>query len=127
MRFAAAGPTPSFSREALQNAGRFTRGFWRKLNGVATSIPFAEDAVAAYYCALDRQTPARVRAALAGALAYFILPADAVPDLLPALGYTDDAAVLIATLQLVSSHLLPEHREAARRALERLYAKSGRA
>ena len=43
-----------------------------------------------------------------------------MPDLLPALGFTDDAAVLAATLQLVAAYVLPEHREAARRALENL-------
>jgi uncharacterized membrane protein YkvA (DUF1232 family) len=52
-----------------------------------------------------------------GALAYFVLPADAVPDFLPALGFTDDAAIFAATLQLVSAYIRPEHREAARRAL----------
>jgi uncharacterized membrane protein YkvA (DUF1232 family) len=98
------------------------RQLWRKLRGAARYIPFAEDAVAIYYCSLDRTTPLRVRAAIMGALAYFILPADAVPDFLPALGFTDDAAIFAATLQLVSAHVLPEHREAARRALADLGA-----
>jgi uncharacterized membrane protein YkvA (DUF1232 family) len=93
------------------------RDLWRKLRSVAAHIPFAEDAVAIYYCSLDRATPLRVRAAIMGALAYFVLPADAVPDFLPALGFTDDAAIFAATLQLVSAYILPEHREAARRAL----------
>jgi uncharacterized membrane protein YkvA (DUF1232 family) len=96
---------------------RVARGFWRKLRGVAGYVPFAEDAVAAYYCALDRATPMRVRASILGALVYFIAPADALPDVLPALGFTDDAAVLAATLQLIAAYVLPEHREAARRAL----------
>jgi uncharacterized membrane protein YkvA (DUF1232 family) len=87
------------------------------LRGVAGYVPFAEDAVAAYYCALDRATPMRVRASILGALVYFIAPADALPDVLPALGFTDDAAVLAATLQLIAAYVLPEHREAARRAL----------
>lgn len=111
-------PSPERSSEPTQRA----RGFWRKMRSVAARIPFAEDAVAAYYCALDRETPVRVRAAILGALAYFVLPADAVPDLLPALGFADDAAVLAATLQLVAAHVLPEHREAARRALAALQA-----
>jgi uncharacterized membrane protein YkvA (DUF1232 family) len=93
------------------------RALWRKLRAAAGYIPFAEDAVATYYCSLDRATPLRVRAAIMGALAYFVLPADAVPDFLPALGFTDDAAIFAATLQLVSAYILPEHREAARRAL----------
>lgn len=95
-------------------------GFWRKLGATAARIPFAEDVTAAYYCALDSGTPMRVRAMLFGALAYFILPTDSVPDFLPALGFTDDAAVIAAALNLLASHLRPEHRAAAREALGRL-------
>jgi uncharacterized membrane protein YkvA (DUF1232 family) len=61
-----------------------------------------------------------VRASILGALVYFVTPTDAMPDLLPALGFTDDAAVIAATLQLVAAYVLPEHREAARRTLETL-------
>jgi uncharacterized membrane protein YkvA (DUF1232 family) len=96
------------------------RGFWRKLRRLAAALPFAEDLLAAHYCAFDRQTPLRVKAALLGALAYFILPADVIPDVLPVIGYTDDAAVLAAAIKLVASHITPDHREAARRALARL-------
>jgi len=95
-------------------------GFWSKLRGGISRIPFAEDATAAYYCALDSATPMRVRALLFGALAYFVLPADTVPDFLPALGFTDDAAVVAAALNLLAGHLRPEHRVAAREALDRL-------
>ena len=98
-------------------------GFWRKLAGVATRIPFAADAAdaaAAYYCALDRDTPVKVRAMLFGSLAYFLLPSDAVPDILPVLGFTDDAAVLATALNLLAAHITPTHREAARRALGRI-------
>jgi uncharacterized membrane protein YkvA (DUF1232 family) len=56
---------------------------------------------------------------LIGALAYFVLPADAVPDILPVLGYADDATVVAATLRLVAEHISPLHRQAARAALER--------
>jgi uncharacterized membrane protein YkvA (DUF1232 family) len=96
------------------------RGFWRKVKRVAASIPFAEDLLTAYYCAFDRATPTQVRAVLIGALAYFVLPFDAVPDFLPVLGFTDDAAVLATALKLVLDHIRPEHREAAKRALERV-------
>jgi len=95
------------------------RNFWRKLKRVAAKIPFTEDLLAAYYCAFDRQTPRHVQAALIGALAYFILPFDFVPDFLPVLGFTDDAAVLATAIKLVASHIRSEHREAARAALAR--------
>src|SRR6476646_6435912 len=95
------------------------RGFWRKVKRLAARLPFVEDLLAAYYCAFDRETPFQVKAALLGALAYFVLPFDAIPDMLPALGFADDAAVLATALRLVASHMRPEHREAAKRAIER--------
>ncbi len=96
------------------------RRFWAKFKRVAAGLPFAEDLLSAYYCAFDRQTPRHVQAALLGALAYFILPFDFIPDMLPVLGFTDDAAVLATAIRLVAAHITPEHREAARAALTRI-------
>jgi uncharacterized membrane protein YkvA (DUF1232 family) len=93
--------------------------FWLKLKQVAAKLPFLEDLLAAYYCAFDKETPRHVQAALLGAIAYFILPFDFVPDMLPVLGYTDDAAVLATAIRLVASHITDDHREAARAALKR--------
>jgi uncharacterized membrane protein YkvA (DUF1232 family) len=90
------------------------RDFWRKLRWAATRIPFAEDLLAAYYCAFDHATPRHVQLTLIGAIAYFVVPADAIPDMLPVLGFTDDAAVLATAIKLVSDHIRPVHRDAAR-------------
>ena len=98
---------------------RLKTGFWRKLQSVVSNLPFAEDLLAAYYCAFDRQTPLQVKAGLIGALAYFVLPFDFLPDMLLLVGFADDAAVLAAAIKLVSSSITPEHREAARRTLAR--------
>jgi uncharacterized membrane protein YkvA (DUF1232 family) len=95
------------------------RRFWSKLKRVAARLPFAEDLLAAYYCAFDKETPRHVQAALLGAVAYFILPFDFVPDMLPVLGFTDDAAVLATALRMVASHITEDHRQAARAALKR--------
>ena len=94
--------------------------FWRKLRTLAARLPFAEDLIAAHYCAFDRQTPVHVKAALVGALAYFVLPADMIPDVLRVIGYTDDAALLAAAIRLVAQHITPDHREAARQSLARM-------
>jgi uncharacterized membrane protein YkvA (DUF1232 family) len=107
------------ARQAARDEARVRRGFWSKVKRVAARLPFAEDLLAAYYCAFDRATPIQVKAALLGALAYFVLPVDLIPDILPVLGYADDAAVLAAALRLVATHIRPEHREAARQALAR--------
>jgi uncharacterized membrane protein YkvA (DUF1232 family) len=122
---------PSEHSVGFEPAGRLAqdreslrRHFWSKLKRVAAHLPFAEDLLAAYYCAFDRQTPRHVQAALLGAIAYFILPFDFVPDMLPVLGFTDDAAVLATALRMVVTHITPEHREAARAALKRGIANS---
>jgi uncharacterized membrane protein YkvA (DUF1232 family) len=95
------------------------RRFWLKFKRVVAKLPFAEDLLAAYYCAFDKQTPRHVQASLLGAIAYFILPFDFVADMLPILGFADDAAILATALRVVASHITPEHREAARAALKR--------
>lgn len=95
------------------------RDFWAKLKRFAGRVPFVEDLVAAYYCALDPATPTRVRGMLLAALAYFILPLDIVPDLIAGLGFADDAALLTAVVGLVSAHITLIHRAAAARALDK--------
>jgi uncharacterized membrane protein YkvA (DUF1232 family) len=102
-----------------EDPARVRKEFWKKLKRVAAKLPFVEDLLAAYYCAFDRQTPRHVQAALLGALAYFILPFDFMPDLMPVLGFTDDAAVLATALRMVASNIKPVHRDAARAALSR--------
>ena len=96
------------------------RDFWAKLKHFAGQVPFVEDVVAAYYCALDPATPMRVRGILLAALAYFIVRWRYRPLTwlwrFPGLGFTDDAAVLTALFGL-SSHITPVHRTAAARAL----------
>jgi len=109
------GPAEKLARDPE----RVRKNFWIKLKRVAAKIPFAEELLAAYYCAFDRQTPRHVQAALLGALAYFVLPFDFIPDMLPVLGFTDDAAILATTIRLVSSHIKPEHRDAAHNAMTR--------
>ena len=96
------------------------RNFWRKLGGLAAQVPFAEDVLTIYYCAFDRRTPTYVRVALIAAIAYFIDPFDLIPDMLPIIGLTDDAAVIAAATKLVWDHIKPEHRDAARDALARM-------
>lgn len=96
------------------------KSFWAKVRRVLARVPFGEDLVAAYYCALDRDTPGYVRAVLFGALAYFVLPADMVPDFLAGLGFTDDASVIAAAIAAVGSHIEPRHRDQARERLEQL-------
>ncbi|OCW58960.1 YkvA family protein [Hoeflea olei] len=111
-----AGPGANGTKGADEASVR--AGFWRTFRKAAGQIPFAEDLVAAYYCALDPETPGRAKAVLLGALAYFILPVDAIPDILAFVGFSDDIAVLTLAIATVRTHMTDAHRLAARRALE---------
>jgi uncharacterized membrane protein YkvA (DUF1232 family) len=113
----------AFWRGNAQDTERLVRDFWRKLGRVAARLPFAADLLAAYYCAFDRDTPVKVKAMLLGAIAYFVLPTDVIPDMMPVIGFTDDAAVLAAALKLVADHITPDHRQAAREKLAELARK----
>jgi uncharacterized membrane protein YkvA (DUF1232 family) len=104
-------------RTLRRNEARVQRGFWAKLRRHCGRVPFLDEAVSAYYCAFDPATPRPVKAMLLAALAYFIVPTDLIPDFVAGLGFTDDAAVLFATLRLVASHITDDHRERARRRL----------
>ncbi len=110
----------AFWRRDHNGDSALRRSFRRKTQRVAARLPFAQDLLAAYYCAFDRATPLQVKATLVAAIAYFVLPLDAIPDVLPVLGFADDAAVLAAAIKLVASSSRPEHRDAARDKLSTL-------
>jgi len=116
-------PWPDFAalgRRLATDEAELRRNFWRRVKREAASLPFLEDALTAHYCAFDRNTPLYVKAVLVGAIVYFAVPDDLVPDTL--LGLADDAAILGAAFKLVSSHIKPEHRQAAQAAVARLRA-----
>ena len=102
------------------NERRVARGFWPKIRKVAGLIPFASEALAVWYCARDEETPVAAKAMMLAALAYFVMPLDAIPDVIAGIGYTDDAAVFMAMLTLVGKNLKPRHRAAARAAVDQL-------
>jgi uncharacterized membrane protein YkvA (DUF1232 family) len=97
-------------------------GFWPKLTANLARIPFAEEALAAWYCAFDSATPVQVKGTLLAALAYFILPIDIIPDFILGLGFTDDLAVLMTAITLMKTHITPAHRAAAKAKLNDLKA-----
>ena len=104
-----------------KQAKRTRRKLIPKLLRVAGMIPFADDLAAAYYCAIDNETPAKVKVVLVAALGYFVLPVDAVPDVLTGLGFSDDATVLATAMAVVGSHIKDTHRMAAARLLGSKY------
>jgi uncharacterized membrane protein YkvA (DUF1232 family) len=94
------------------------RRFWRKVLRTLGRVPFVDQAIAAYYAAIDPATPRYAKGMLMAALAYFIMPADTIPDVLAVLGFTDDAAVLIMAVKMMSAHIKPEHVQRARAFLD---------
>ena len=102
------------------NEVRVQKGFWPKVRRVAAKIPFARDLLAVWFSARDEETPLRAKGMMLAALAYFVLPTDAVPDFIAGLGYTDDAAVFAALMSVIGKNLKPRHKDAARRAIAEL-------
>ena len=111
---------PLDARGIASNRKRVENGLWPKVRRLLGRVPFLDEALAAYYCARDPATPTRAKAVLLAALAYFVLPADLIPDMVAGLGFTDDATVLLTTLQLFGAHIKEGHRTEARAALHRL-------
>ena len=113
-----------FQRDKMnRDRKRTEQSFWRKLRRHAGRIPFLDQLLTAYYCAIDSKTPLQVRAILYGAIAYFILPFDIIPDFIAGLGYTDDAAVLAAAIRSILPHIKDDHRNRAKAAIEKLAGK----
>lgn len=75
-------------------------------------VPFTKDAVAMYFCMIDSRTPLYAKGVIAAVLAYFLSPADAMPDVIVGIGFIDDASV-IATVATVSNHITDRHRQKA--------------
>ncbi len=107
-------------RRSMQDERRLGMAVLALIKRAAKRIPFASDALSAWYCATDAATPTRVKGILLAALAYFILPFDVVPDIIPILGFTDDAAVIAAALTAVAGSITDEHRAKARQLMDDL-------
>lgn len=101
-----------------QREEKVRKGFWPTFRKAAARIPFSDDLVASYYCAMDPKTPTTVRMTLLAALAYFVVPLDMVPDFIMGFGFGDDIAVLTAAIAAVRGNITDAHRDAARRVLD---------
>ncbi len=97
--------------------------FWNKVKAHARSAgeTVLEPALKLFYSATDPDTPTWARTAIYGALGYFIAPIDAILDITPAVGYTDDLGVLIAATATVAAYIKEEHAVKARQTLLRWF------
>lgn len=105
----------------MADAERYSEAsFWTKLGHSAIKAGRAtvEAALKLHYAAQRSDTPAWARTTAYGALAYFIMPLDAVPDWLAAVGYTDDLAALALALSTLATYVDDGVRQQARERLE---------
>lgn len=94
-------------------------GLWKKIATVArrAGSKVIYPVLLLYYVLQDENTPLKHKAMIIGALGYFILPIDIIPDILPILGFTDDLAALAACVKALVSSITPEIKEKAKRKL----------
>lgn len=99
--------------------------FWNKIrcNASKLSNVAVEKALTLYFAMKDKDTPIWAKTVIAGALGYFIFPIDAVPDIIPALGYTDDTATLIAAIVTLGMNVKDKHVEQAKEKISSWYKK----
>lgn len=112
---------PDLSQALVPQPGqeRYVRKrFWQKVRRTLGRVPFVDQAIAAYYAAIDPATPRGARLLLMAALAYFVLPADVVPDIVAMIGFSDDAAVLLMAMNALGPHIKKTHIERARNYLD---------
>ncbi len=98
-------------------------GFWKKAGRFAGSAgkKVMETALKLYYAAQDADTPAWAKATIFAALGYFISPVDAIPDIVPAAGFSDDLSVLAAALAATAMHIKDAHVAKAKQTLARWF------
>jgi uncharacterized membrane protein YkvA (DUF1232 family) len=70
---------------------------------------------------LDADTPPQVRLTVMAALTYLLMPMDLLPDLLPAVGFSDDLVALTTLLGTCWRHRTPPIRQRAQRRLDRWF------
>ena len=102
------------------NEMRVRKGFWPKLRSTASRIPFAGQALAAWYATQDPKTPLAAKGMIFAGLAYFVMPIDAIPDIFAGIGFTDDAAVFAALIATLGANIKRRHRYQAAQAVEKL-------
>jgi uncharacterized membrane protein YkvA (DUF1232 family) len=87
--------------------------FLNNIRRLIGKVPFLRDAVAMYFCMMDRGTPAWAKAVIMSALAYFLLPMDAIPDMTPIVGFGDDAGAIATAMKKVSDWMTRGHYQRA--------------
>lgn len=98
-------------------------GFFQKISRSLGTLAgsFLTKVLTLWYTLRDEDTPAWAKTVILGALGYFIVPVDAIPDILPMVGFSDDLTALVSASAVVWAHIKQEHRDAARNKLKSLF------
>lgn len=104
--------------ESHYNEGKL----WKKLLKAIrlTGVGLIEKVLILYYSANDEATPKWAKSVIFGVLGYFVFPLDAIPDIIPVAGYTDDIAVITAAIGTVVMYIKDEHKQKARMKVENI-------
>lgn len=96
---------------------------WDKIAEVAkkAGVKVVYGVLLLYYVAVDPNTSTADKAKIYGAIGYFILPLDLVPDAIPMVGYTDDLAAISWALKAVWDNITPSIHDKARRQLSKWF------
>jgi uncharacterized membrane protein YkvA (DUF1232 family) len=97
---------------------RIEANFWPKFKRAVLSVPGLADVLALYYYMNSDRAPMQHKVSILATLAYFIMPLDAIPDFLGAMGYTDDVAVALGLIKFIGSDIMRPYRIYARRWLK---------
>ncbi|MGB0560575.1 MAG: TerB family tellurite resistance protein [Spirulinaceae cyanobacterium] len=104
--------------EALKNNQKFYSDgrFWKKAKQVTVLAgkEAIEKSLYLYYVAQRDDVPMRLKVAIFGALGYFILPFDLVPDVMPGVGFGDDFATMATALGAATMYVNSEVKQSAK-------------
>ena len=100
--------------------------FLTKLKNFAkkAGVKVVYTALKLFYALKSDKTPTWAKSIIVGALGYFILPIDLVPDLVPVAGFTDDFGVLLAAVGSVALHITPEVKAQAKEKMQDWFGKT---
>ena len=96
---------------------------WDKVRNNVSSIGISliYKAFQLYYVAQSDTCPTKVKAGIIAALGYLISPIDLIPDLMPVVGYSDDAAAIAFALAAAQAYITPEIKKKAKDRMREIF------
>ena len=87
------------------------KSFFKKISSNFSKIGanLLNKAFTLYYVARDKDTPTWAKSIIYGVLGYLILPLDAIPDIAPFIGFSDDLTAIVSAISVIMAHIKPEH------------------